>query len=437
MIDVTFFMEKYGPTLILSGLLILIVMYGIAYLSRFFKFLKIKGNLYIGDETFNLLEICIMYVIAMITMVSIVFMFSRQSQMIHDDIWENLRPHLPDAFLILFFIFLGAFFAMIVHRGFIYLRGGLHIKPNKVMKPRMGQVAELVIKYLIYFITFVAVLVIFANDAGLLHNLYSNTMDFASQNLGSIVLIIATIFIAYILYLFLYSFIDDLRLYSKAHRKRLASVAQSAFKVILILLVGLILAFITLNMFSLPNVSLMLFAVVALFVIVATAMFIATPFKNALSGIIIMATEYVEIDDYVRLGDGVAGEIKAVDLFYTTIKGKGGVIHKIPNEVVIVKDIAIRHHGQSRPIFLNIEAPMSVPAERISEIVEICAIDCKAIAKSSPKPRLHAKGFSGNAITYEMIAYALDDYDYDKARSKLIELIQKKFIEENITLGFK
>ncbi|MEM4312688.1 MAG: hypothetical protein QXH95_01380, partial [Thermoplasmata archaeon] len=217
------------PLIVTVGIFV-ILLYIIAYLNRFFNYLKIKETKLIGKESIDLLEILILYTLFSMSAILLIELYSY----INYDIRRYTADIIFPYFLMFFSIFLIVLFSFFIlainNRAFKYMRGELSIKPQRIISEKFGYYLELIIKYIVYIFAILAsILTVFAGF-NMLHDAERAFVDFVISNLKGFVMIIIFISIMFIVYLLFIAYIRDIKLRSKTQKEKLLKYLSTFIK---------------------------------------------------------------------------------------------------------------------------------------------------------------------------------------------------------------
>ncbi|MEM0098343.1 MAG: mechanosensitive ion channel family protein [Thermoplasmata archaeon] len=411
------------PLIVTVGIFV-ILLYIIAYLNRFFNYLKIKETKLIGKESIDLLEILILYTLFSVSAILLIELYSY----INYDIRRYTADIIFPYFLMFFSIFLIVLFSFFIlainNRAFKYMRGELSIKPQRIISEKFGYYLELIIKYIVYIFAILAsILTVFAGF-NMLHDAERAFVDFVISNLKGFVMVIIFISIMFIVYLLFIAYIRDIKLRSKTQKEKLLKYLSTFIKntVLSILLLGLIM--IILSMFGFSFADIFVFTFFIMVILIGVFLLFLTPIKNAISGIIILINEPFLEEDYVIINEKFEGIIMNINLLYTEIKDKLGKILLVPNSKILEGSIKVLSSpGKMFPISFEFSLPINRKFEDVENICINASNDIPSVVVNE-KPKILIKEIMQERVTYMVKLFIEDPMMAENVKSEFLKRIK-------------
>ncbi|MEM3226989.1 MAG: mechanosensitive ion channel family protein, partial [Thermoplasmata archaeon] len=193
---------------------------------------------------------------------------------------------------------------------------------------------------------------------------------------------------------------------------------------------------IILLMLGISNVHYLIISIIMFTIIISALIFLTTPLKNWISGVILMYTGAFLENDNVQIGDKINGKVIEIDTLFTKILDEETMIELIPNSLILSNKIAIKSSVFSNiPIILQFNVSFKVPHEKIEELIMDAIKGTENVLDIQPRPAINAVKFENDKIVYELKVY-IENFDKkEEIISKLIFKIQDKFLAEKIIIG--
>ncbi len=420
------------PTII-TVTIIVVVLYVVSYLRRFFEFLKIKESKFLSADAINYLELIVLYTIFMLVTVVVIFLYSHVSPMFRNYTVEIIYPYLPMFFSILLVMLFSLFILGINSRVFQYLGGSLSIKPKKVISEKVGYYTEVIIKYAIYLISLIIILVIIFSGFNLLGDIQNKTYMFFYSNISGWIWIILLISFGFVGYLLTAAFIRDIKLRSKAQKEKLGKYLTSFTKYIISTLVFIGVLLIILSMLGFTYADIFIFTIFVIIFIVSSLFVIFTPLKNLFSGIVILSTEPFLEDDYIIIDDNVEGRVINITLLYTEIRQPDGKTVLIPNSHILESRIKIiSSSGLSIPVHIKIKLPSKYNINLVENVFNEIASEMDELFQSGSRPTITLEEISGEYDTYRITFQIEDLNSIDNVKTNLMKRLKERLsVEEH------
>jgi len=419
-----------GPTII-TVTIIVIILYVVSYLRRIFEYLKIKESKFLSPDAINYLELIVFYTIFMLVTVVIVFLYSHVSSLFRTYTVEIIYPYLPMFFSILLVMLFSLFFLGINTRVFQYLRGSLSLKPKRIISEKVGYYTEVIIKYTIYIVALVLILLIIFSGFNLLGDVQAKTYLFFYNNIGGWIWIIIIISLGIVAYLLTSAFIRDIKLRSKVEKEKLGRYLTSIAKYVIFTFVFLAVLMIILSMLGFTYADIFIFTVFVLIFVISSIFIIFTPLRNMFAGIVILSTEPFLEDDYIVIDENIEGRVLNITLLYTQIKQPDGKIVLIPNTKILESKIRIvSSSGLSIPVTMEIKIPSKYKIDFVEKVFHEITSEIDELFQSGSRPSLVLEEISGDYDIYR-INFQIDDINsIENVKAKIMKKLKEKLSME-------
>ncbi|MGC8564840.1 MAG: mechanosensitive ion channel domain-containing protein [Thermoplasmata archaeon] len=404
--------------------IVVIALYIISYLNRFFSYLKIKESVFLGENSVQVLEIMLLYSFFSFLFVFLIYIYSGIGFGIRDYTTRIIFPYLYTFFSIILVLLFSMLFLSINNRAFKYLRGELHTKPKTIISEKVGYYTELIIKYFIYFLALIFSIIILLSSFGVLGNTTKGLIIFFSRNVEGLLMILFLIIIGIVLYLIFVAFINDIKLRSKSQKEKLGKYLTGILRntIIILVLLGIILIFLSMLGFRYADIFVFIFFIIIILIMVFFVFY--SPLKNAISGIIILSLEPFVEDDYISIENEIEGTVLNIKLLYTEIKDTRGKINLIPNSKILEKTVrVISSPGKNFPIRFEIEIPGTIGPETFEKIFLESVMDIPYIDQTE-RPSIFLKNIGSNFDKYEICIHVESSEKGDFIKSEILKRLK-------------
>ncbi len=430
------FVKNFGVTIIIILGIIVVTIYIFSYLHRFFQYLRAQKYHLINDTILEFIEIGIEYTLGIFVVIGIFYMLSTVSNFAKIYLWEVTTPLLFPFFVIFLLILFAEIITSALSRLFKYLRGDLKIKPKNLLTPKVSYFADMLIKYTVYIVTFFIALIILLSALKMLGNISQKISVFFSNNVDGFLWIVFVILIGFVIYKFLIELIKDVKLRSVKEKERLEKNLKMVIRFTIFIIDLVVVLTIILLMLGISNVNYLIISIVMFTIIISALIFLTTPLKNWISGIILMYSGAFLENDNIQIGDKISGKVIEIDTLFTKILNEETMIELIPNSLILSNKIAIKSSVFTNiPIILDFTVNFEVSHEKVEELVMDAVNDTENILDIQPRPSINAVKFENNKIVYELKVYIENIDKKEEVISKLIFKIQDKFLAEKIIIG--
>jgi len=409
--------------------IVVISLYIVAYLNRFFNYLKIKESVFLGENSVELLEIIFLYSFFSFLFVFLVYLYSSIGIVIKDYTTKIIFPYLYTFFSIILVLLFSLFLLSINNRIFRFLRGELHTKPKKLISEKFGYYTELIIKYFIYILAIIFSIIILLSSFGVLGNTSKGLNLFLSENVEGLLMIFLLIIVGIIIYLLFVAFIRDIKLRSSAQKEKLGGYLTGIIRNTIIILVsfGIILIFLSMLGFRYADIFVFIFFIILIFVIILFIFY--SPFKNAISGLIILSAEPFVEEDYISIENDVEGLVLNISLLFTEIKDNLGKITYVPNSIVLEKYVkVISSPGKSFPVRFEVEIPNKMKTEEFENLFLKIIMDIPYIEQNE-RPGIYLKELGEEFSRYEICVHVELSEKCEHVKSEILKKIKSAVYE--------
>ena len=413
-----------------------ILVYGLAYLSRYFEYLKMQESKYLDRGTLDFVHRVLELVLIAIWIVVIMAIASVGSPEVRGLLIEFIQ-RFPAIVFIIFTLFVAAILVRALRRFGAYLRGELRTKPRNLAQPRLWGVTELFLKYLIIgvailvsFVGAVDILPSAVPEKAFLVSVRANLTTPSSQLFAGLAIAIAGLFVAFGLARFSDSLFEDMKQRSKKHGPKVLDQFKGLTRNAVYVLSFVTVLFLELGLVLDPS-QLLAFAVS--FVIVALAALLVSfdAIRNWFAGLALMQADPFAVGDRVKIGEDLVGDVTAITLTMTQVRTGRGETVTLPNREVLTKPVLNFTRSDQHAIFVEVTVGWEVSHKIVEGLLMEAARRTPAILESPP-PQVFGKDVQGNAIVHQLLAYTNDPEQMKQVKSALLYTIQDLFHERKI-----
>ncbi|MGC9166817.1 MAG: mechanosensitive ion channel domain-containing protein [Thermoplasmata archaeon] len=408
------------PIIVTIGIIV-IGLYLVSYLTRLIKYLKIKESPILGDEAFSILEIIFLYTLFSFLFIIIILSYAFSMHLLAQYTTKIIFPYFNMFFLIMMIFLFSFLFLTINSRLFRYLRGELHIKPKNIWSYKLSSYMELFIKYLIYSLTTIFILIVILSSFGILKNTVEGIYSFSSKNIDGFITMFILLLGGILTYLFINAYLKDIKLKSRANKDKLLLYISGILKHFIssIIIVGIILIFLSMIGFTYADVF--VFIVFIIFLIFSFSIIFTPPLINALAGLSILISETFVIGNYIKIDDiNFIGEIIDIKIMNTVLRDHRGNIIYVPNSKMMnysVTNIGI--HEKIIPVKIELLTEKNVDKDFIEECILKEKINDHIIYNN--KPKVYLQKIENNKKIYEILVYIDDIGKIDDVKTDILE----------------
>jgi len=434
--DISEFLADFGLIMLAIIIMFVVMLYGLAYFSRYVEFMKLRESKYLDSDILNAINKAMHIVVIFVVFMFSLFLIQTKSEPVREAL-RAFFEFFPAIFVVIVILFVVFVFMKVMERLIISLRTRVAKGEERIEASRFLGLTEIFLKYTIY--TLGSLFAIFGGLAALPSgDLKTWVMDniFAplSTKWQSFAFVVITLIIAYVFYLFVDSILEDIKKRSKKFSPRVIDVFRSIAKYIILFITAVVIALILLS----TVVSEIETYVIGIgFVIMASAVMIllSGPIRNILSGIVLMMADPFDEGDRVKILDNLVCDVLQMNLTLTTVRSLRGEIISIPNNEIMSKSIVNFNRSGTYAMTVEVKVSYTTPHQQVEEILIKAAEETDGIA-DEPKPSVFGKDVDGNTIAHQLLAYIEEPAEMKKVKSELIYNIQESFHEKGITVLF-
>jgi small conductance mechanosensitive channel len=178
-------------------------------------------------------------------------------------------------------------------------------------------------------------------------------------------------------------------------------------------------------------------SVLAIFSIMglAVSLSIQNLLGNFFSGLTILATKPIHVDDFVDIGS-ITGTVKHIDLIYTEITTLSNRVVYIQNSQVCSNNITNYSIDPKCRIDIKINAAYESPVESVKAALADAVSQCDFM--SDPAPYITISSFGANSVEYLVRVWfsGSPDYNAETIKYKLNEEIAESFDRAGVIMTY-
>ena len=419
------------PLIVLIVVLAGAMMWILAWMSRYFEYLKTIENTWLDRTTLDFVRRVLEAVWIAFMVIIILTIAQTRSQVLHDLLVAIVR-RVPAAFVFVFVLFVAALIVRVLHRFGGYLRGELKAKPKRIAPAGALSFAEIVLKYVIYIVGLVLAIL------GSIRTLPPEDQASIQQTVGvlpgiepaAVLGILFGIVAIGVADRFVGSIFEDMKRHPTKFSVRALDELKSVARYAVWILGAVVLLFIILSLL-LSGDRLVIFAVGFTGLIVALALFAFTPVQNALSGFTFLRADPFNVGDRVKIGDDLVGDIVSVSLSLTGVRTLRNEVVQIPNATLLVTPIVNFSRSKPYAVFVEVPVAFDIAHVRVRELLLQAASETEGIVPGRPA-EVFGKEIEGGAILYQLFAYTDRPERMKEIKSALVYKIQDLFSQAGI-----
>ncbi len=435
--DIGSALVEFGPVVVAIFLLLVFILYLLAYITRYFHYLKTKEFVYLDDNTLEFVRKVLQALIVGLAIIAAIYLASLRSAAVRSAL-ETLMKHMPSILFVVVVIIIAVTVVRFLNRFAEYLRGNLKKKPKHVAPPGTLDYVVVVLKYSIYVmagvVAFIGGLALLPPDEPFIEEWISNI----SKNIDPVIVlslatsIVLLIIITFIISRFLDTFYEDLKKRSTKYSVRVNEILKEMSKNVLYIVALLIGLFIVLSKFlSYTELLMTLGLVILLFVLIAFLS--SNMIRNSFSGLSLMISDPFGEGNRVRIGDTVC-DVVEMNLSYTTVRTTNGELLSMPNSELVKEDIVNLSRSETFAMPVKVGVDNRIPPQKVEEMLRKAAEKTIGII-DEPKAEVYGEEFRGDTIVYEILTYTNSPKEMKKVRSELIFNIQEVFRQEGLRIS--
>ena len=400
------------------------MMWALAFISRYFDYLKTLESRWLDRATLDFVHRVLAAVWIAFVVIIILAIAQSQSTTLHDALEWFVR-RVPALFFAIFILFAAAIIVRVFRRFAAYLRGELKTKPKRVAPPQALAFTEIVLKYLIYGgAVVVAVL-------GGIRALPQEDQDYLrigglpeipqsfAISVGVVLLLIV------VADRFVDSIFEDMKRRTRKFSASVVDEFRSITRYAVWLIGGILILFLLLG-FVLSPESLIIFSVAFVAALLFVAVVAFDPVRNALAGVTLMRADAFDVGDRVKIGDDLVCDVVSMSLTLTQVRTLKGEIVHLPNTRILQQ--AVLNFSRSKPyaIFVDVAVGFDVEHGKVTDLLRRVAKDTPGIVPE-PEPKAFGKDFGAGGIVYQILAYTDQPNRMKEIKSDLVFRFQDAF----------
>ncbi len=438
--DVAGFVTTFWPALVLTGFLTVAVLYIVAYVNRFFEYLKAQESKYLGRRTLEMLKRVMLGTWIGLIIILVLVAFAGYSPVTKSAL-RIVVLHVPSILVVVFTLTGSVVSARVVARFLSYLRGQLEEKPEKVLDAQSFVLGEMMIRYSLYALGLVIAVL---GGLGLLPPEDAPLRDLIDQAIfvplaplldpRYLTLLLTTLVIMAVAARLADSMFNDFRKRTNKFTPRVVDLFKSVTKYTIYSAAIVTIIFLTLAQ-GLSADQLILVGLIVVLLSLIAVLVLYEPIGNALSGIALINTDSFREGERIKVGNSLVCDILEVNLTNTKVKTLKGEVVNMPNRELLSK--SIMNFSRSKPYAMTVDVTVSfdVPHWKVESLLTDAAKRTEGV-RGDPAPHVYARKIEGNTVSYQLWAYITDPEEMKSARSELIAKAQELFHEEGFKLLF-
>ena len=159
-------------------------------------------------------------------------------------------------------------------------------------------------------------------------------------------------------------------------------------------------------------------------------------FKDLISGFFILFEGNLRVADIVELEGNLVGKVIQIGLRTTKIETRDRVVLIIPNSKFISDRLINWSHMEKKTRFhVNIGVAYGSDVEKVTRILHEAADEHVKVARD-PKPIVMFSDFGESSLDFKLHFWTYDTFWVEIIKSDLRYVINKKFIENDVTIPF-
>lgn len=417
-------------------LFIAVMVYALAYMARYFEYLKMQESRYLDVATLDFIHRVLEWVWIAIVVLVIAGFASVRSAEVRLLLVEFMR-RFPAILFGILALFVGAVLIRALRRFGAFLRGDLRTKPRRVAPPRLWGAMELFLKYLILgvflLIAFVGAVNIWPTttyEYPLLVQIQVSLTSPAGELFKAILIAVVGVLVAFLLARFSDSVFEDMKQRSKKHGPRVLDQFKALARSGIYLVSFVTILFVELGLFTGPE-ALAVFT--ALFILGAVVVLIISfdSLRSGFAGIALTQADPFSVGDRVKIGEDLLGDVTAISLTMTQVRTGRGETVTLPNRQILSLPVLNFTRSEHHPIFIDVAVGWEVPHGTVEQLLLEAARRTPGILET-PSPQVYGKDVGGNSILHQLLAYTNDPEQMKQVKSALVYTIQDLFHEKRL-----
>ena len=436
--DLSTFAFEWGPLLVLIVGLLVVLMYGLAYFTRYFQYLKMQESRYLDEDSLDVIHRVLEWVWIGIFVLFILCVAQTKSVEART-VLVVLGQHIPSIFTVVIVLLITVVMVRSVTRYSRYLRGILPEKPEKPAPPRFMGYVEIISKYAIYMI---GVLIAIIGGIALLPGEEQKTVRVIMDPLSSIfnlsiigpalAFIVVLIIAGFVVARLSDSLLEDIKARTTKFSPRVIDLFKSITRYAIYGIVGIWIVFLLISL-AVGPLETAVIAVIFAIIVLAVVIVASSTLRNAFAGLALMISDPFDEGDRVKILNDLVCDITQMNLTLTQVRTLRGEVINVPNEEIIRQRIVNFSRSEAYAMSVDIEVPYDVPHEKVERLMIEAAEMTEGIV-DDPPPEVYGKDIVGNAILHQLLAFTKEPVRMKRIRSELIYNIQDLFHKNGIEM---
>lgn len=414
------------PIIVLIVVLVGAMMWILAFISRYFEYLKTVESAWLDRETLDFVRHVLEGVWIAFMAIGVLAIAQTRSQALHDVLVAFVR-RVPSIFFFVFVMFAAAIVVRALHRFAAYLRGELKAKPKRIAPATALAFTEIVLKYVIYIVALVVAFL------GGIQALPPEDQAYITSNIGALPVIEPIVILEVVIGLaviaiadrFVDSILEDLKRRTTKFSARVIDEFKGIARYGVWMIGAVILLFIFLDLI-LSESRLIVFAVGFVSFMVVVGIIAFEPARNALAGVTLMRADPFDVGNRVKIGDDLVCDVVSMSLTLTQVRTLRGELVQIPNTRLLQTPVLNFSRSKPYAIFVEVAVGFDVAHQRVRDLLAKAASETEGIVKDRA-PEVFGKDVEGDAILYQLFAYTDHPDRMKEIKSALVFKIQELF----------
>ena len=439
-LDISGFLQDYGPFILIVVGLIVLVAYLYLYISRFFAYLKMKKTgTYIHEDTLDTAHRYIKVIGIGLLILAVVV----AGETIHTRGFEGFFELVRD------YVFV--FNAIVVFFVFVILGrlGSDAVKHHRQMaeadkgaffKPGIMEFWELFLKYGMYvFGIILAILIGIATipDAATRNDIYQalglDTVDTA-RIWGDILLLGAVLIILFLLGKFISIILEDFKHRTTKFTPGLIDLFKTLLRYSLYWVAFIITLTIILDMVQFQHLDMIILFFIGLTLAIVVILGISPVTRNAISGIALLTTDSINRGDWIRVGDGKVGVVESQGLTITRLRTRTGDIIDIPNELVLASKVHNFTKLGGTLIRIAVKIESSVPGADAEKLLLEAANGLDESGEEHGLLKVSVLSLESDSVEYNIDIWRKNPATTEYTISEFLKKFKQKASEEGMVI---
>ncbi|MCK4444402.1 MAG: hypothetical protein KAW09_07650, partial [Thermoplasmata archaeon] len=147
--DLSTFVSDFGLIILAIIIMFVLMLYGLAYFSRYIEFMKMKESKYLDADILNVVNRAVHIIVIFVVIMLSFFLIQTRSETVHDAL-TTFFEYLPAIFVVVLILFVVYVFMKVLERLIISLRTQVAKGEEDIESSRFLSLTEIFLKYTIY-----------------------------------------------------------------------------------------------------------------------------------------------------------------------------------------------------------------------------------------------------------------------------------------------